>query len=106
MTLVFIYAVVLGRIAVRDAGGYRLAWFGLLAFILQNFYSPLVVGREASVVLGSYGPTTVSFLVLGTGLGSTLSFTSSASVHAKSPADAVVAIGDPGAPQPDSPSAP
>ena len=67
VTMSFVYAVLLATLATyrhRPDLGTRV-WLAIVgAGSLQNFYSPVFVGKHYSATISSYGPTTASFVLL------------------------------------------
>jgi hypothetical protein len=67
VSMVFVYAALVGACAhpgLKSVNRLRLIiGIGAVGF-LQNFYSPLLVGKRLSSVISSYGPITASLLIL------------------------------------------
>lgn len=67
VTMAFVYAVLLAAIC-RSAWPVALKTplrFAVISTaVLQNFYSPAIVGKRLSAIISSYGPTTLSFVIL------------------------------------------
>ncbi|MBI4863946.1 MAG: hypothetical protein HY815_27355 [Candidatus Riflebacteria bacterium] len=67
VTMTFVYATLIGAVGGRrfDRGATRWIVGGVaMAALMQNFYSPMIVGKQMSGTISSYGPTTLSFVVL------------------------------------------
>jgi hypothetical protein len=66
VSMTFVYAAVLGALAHAWSAALRgpLTASLVAVAVLQNFYAPVFLGKATSGLVSSYGPTTLSFLVL------------------------------------------